>query len=377
MTNLKFIGILLFFFSSLLQAESFILPNDMNLDVNGYVGYKYIYSSQKNTAIRSSPELGVSLALQANEHLSLYTQFAYTENIDSALVYSFAAFDWQFDNGIRTSVKAGKLRENYALYNTTRINPRTRQGVIPPQAIYWDSLSALLTSGVGISTSVGYKNVEAGFTIDKPVSIDAKQEAQTWTSGLANKVHVEFGSRKSAYLQYFDDEIPLKIKLSWFEMNFGNDNSPAMKFLFPQYYSKDQIADIFLAGVEYSPTDKLTLIGESIFVKGFFNKYSKIQNWSNGYSLTAKYDLNEYVTLYSNYNYYNSQPVSKLVVSPWQYQHTSDINVGLNYHHQNWQVGIEGHYIQGGRWTMPNDFKSNPDGYKNWTMIGINFTYFF
>jgi hypothetical protein len=359
------------------QAERFSLPGDMKLDVNGYIGYKYISSSVKNSAIKSSPELGLLLSLQATENLSFYTQLAYDQRMDTSLVYSFAAFDWQFENGLRTSIKAGKLRQNYALYNTTRINPRTRQGVIPPQAIYWDSLSTLLTSGIGVSGQVDYSNFEVGFTVDKPISIDPKQEADTWTTGLVDKVQVGFGSRKSAYLQYSNDEVPIKAKLSWFQLNLGNNYTLPMKYLFPEYLNKDQIVNIYLAGIEYSPTDKLTFIGETLFIKAFFNTLSHVEKWSNGYSFTAKYDLTEYTTPYINYNYYHSQHVDRTPPIPWQYEHTSDINAGINYHHDNWQVGIEAHYIQGGRWTMPNDFNSNPAAYKDWTMVGVNFAYFF
>jgi hypothetical protein len=373
----KILLLLLLCISQSVYSKTFE-SGDLKLDVNGYVGYKYIASTAENNAIQSAPELGLALSLQAGNHVTLYTQFAYDEvQLSDALIYSFASFDWQFENELKVSLKGGKLRHNLGMYNATRVNPRTRQGVIMPQAIYWDSLSHLLTSGVGVGIDLTWHGLEAGYIIDEPVSSHPVQEARSWTRDLLDYADVSFGSYQSAYLKYSFDDVPLRVKSSWMHINLGSATSKVANFLFPDKKNTDEYFDIFLNSVEYDITDKLTVSGESIFVKSYFNSYDDIKQWSNGYSFSANYEITENLSTRVNYNYYNSQQLQNTPTIPWYLKHTTDVNVGLNYHRDNWMIGVEGHMIQGGRWAMPDDFRADPTSYKEWYMVGVNAVYFF
>lgn len=368
----------------LLSADVLALSystEDLKLDANGYVGYKYITASEQTTVLPSAPEIGLALSGQYGNHLSAYTQFAYdghhNHNEDSALVYSFLAYDIHIEDDLAITFKGGKLRHQYGLYNSYRVNPRTRPGVIVPQAIYWDALSHLLTSGVGVGFDAEWKDFEFGYEIDDPATGDPKQEAVVWSGGILNEVHTSFGSHQSAYIKYDFAEVPLTLKSSWMRVNIGKDISKPAGQLLPYLRGVDQVLNIFVNSVQYSATDKLTLTAEAISVKTPVNRDNNIFNWPYGYSFTAKYDVTDKVAVYSNYNYYKSPRVAGTPIKPWYAIMATDASVGVNYHENKWQIGAEAHYLQGGRWVNPQDFKSNPEGFKEWWLIGINFTYFF
>lgn len=369
---------LILFFLLAFKVEAYTFTNgDLKLDANGYIGYKFIGATTKHSVLPSEPELGLALSAQYGNHLSFYTQFAYDVQIERALVYSFAAYDIQFENEINLTLKAGKLRHPYGLYNAARINPRTRPGIILPQAIYWDSLNHLLTSGVGVGFDTKWRNIELGYEMDNPGVGNPKDEALVWSGGLLKETDTTFGSHQSAYVKYNFSSIPATFKSSWMRINLGNKTAPIASYLFPQIANKDNIANMFINSVEFNPFDKFTFTGESLFVKTPINFNNDFTKWSNGYSFTGKYELTDKINVYANYNYYQSQHIPFTPEQKWQYQNTTDVSIGINYHENKWQVGAEIHKIQGGRWANPNDYFSDPNSFKNWYMIGVNFAYFF
>ena len=352
--------------------------DDIKMDVNGYVGYKYIVSSERNTSIQSEPELGLVLSLQLHDYFSLYTQFKYDERIEDALVYSFASFDYPITSDSSISIKAGKLRHSLGLYNDLRISPRTRPQVIIPQSIYWNILGTILTSGVGVRIDAKWKNLEVSYSISEPVITDPVSDAKVWAGALINKTSTKFGDAQTAYIKYTGDE-GLVLKSSVTRFNLGNEYTPTYKYLFPQYYDKDNVFFLFNNSIQYTWND-LTLTGEHMLVKGTINEWNRPSLWSNGWSVSAKYEITEYLSTYINYNQYNSQ-ISKLSPlippSPGNLSTTGDLNGGFNYHRDDWQFGIEAHRIQGARWMYSSDYKSDPSGYDTWWMIGMNVAYFF
>ena len=353
--------------------------NDIKLDVNGYVGYKYIISSEQNTTIKSEPELGLMLSLQLHDYLSIYTQFRYDETIDNALVYSFASFDYPIYEDLSISLKAGKLRNSLSLYNDLRISPRTRPQVIMPQAIYWNNLGTILTSGVGVRLDVKWKNLEVSYSIAEPIITDPVSDAKAWAGALIEKTSTKFGDSQVAYVKYTGDDIPVTVKSSWTRFNLGNNYTPVYQFLFPDDYKRDNIFHLFNNSLQYTWRDKLILTGEHIFVKGSLNEWDEPKNWSYGWTVSAKYELTEYLSIYTNYNQYVSKisKLNSLIKTPQNLATTSDINGGFNYHRDDWQIGIEAHRIQGARWMNSDDYKSDPNGYDTWWMVGMNFAYFF
>jgi hypothetical protein len=365
--------LILFAFISSVQAETFE-KFGLKLDINGYVGYKYVNATNDDKTIQSEPELGLMTSLQINNYLSLYTQFKYDEDINNALVYSFASFDYPINEDLSIGFKAGKLRHSYGLYNDVRVNPRTRPGIIVPQAIYWNSLGSLLTSGVGVNMNVKWKGLELGYSIVNPSITDKKQEAATWTRGLATEVDTSFGDYRLATLKYTYDD--LVFKSSWARINLGNKTSQTMAIIFPNDVNQDQKLNIFVNSLEYTWRD-LTLSAEDIRVKTFFNEWDSPGQWSGGYSFSARYEITEHVSGYANYNFYHSQQLKNLPTPPYTTIHTGDINFGLNYHRDNWMIGLEAHKIQGGRWALPENYNADPGAYENWWMIATNFVYSF
>jgi len=370
--------VIILFSAAELQAKTF-QNEDLKLDVNGYVGYRYIGSTAKNSVLPSNPELGLALSLQTSQYLSFYTQFAYANEIDNALLYSFASIDVPLNDEITAGIKIGKLRHDTGLFNATRVNPGTRPGVIVPQAIYWDSLQRMVTSGTGINLNIKWRNFEASYSIDKPDVADAKSEAFTWTRNLLKEIETSFGSHQTAFIKYSDDSIPLTLKSTWKRVNLGNNNNlPVFNFIFKNKFpeSTNQIYDIFINSLQYS-YENLTVSLEDIRVGAFFNSVSSIDQWSYGDSITLKYDVDDNISVYTNYNNYNSGHIANTPQLPWYYENVHDGSVGINYHKDNWMIGVEAHKIQGGRWVEPQDFNADPNAYKNWYMIAVNAVYFF
>lgn len=222
---IKFFSAIILYIVSLSCSAVTYDYDSLKLHINGYVGYKYVTSSTSNNAIPSEPELGLELSLDINDNWSAYTQFQYDEEIENALTYSFLTYQNNFStDDFMLRINAGKLRHDTALYNNTRINPRTRQGVIVPQSIYWDSLKHLLTSGNGINVNLKFDNLEIGYTVDQPIVSNPKQEARVWTGPLLNQIDTYFGSHQLATIKYSFDEVPVVLKSSWTRLDLGNDN---------------------------------------------------------------------------------------------------------------------------------------------------------
>jgi len=343
----------------------------MKLYTNGYVGYKYVTSSVKNTTIPSAPELGLELSLDINEHWSAYTQFAYDSNAYNSLVYSFLSYEHVLYDDLTVRINAGKLRHNTGLYNNTRINPRARPGVIVPQSIYWDSLSHILTSGEGVNLTLKYKNLELGYTIDNPVVTDPVTEATIWTGPLLRSINASFGSHQMATIKYSFDSIPLELKSSWTKIDLGNDNSPMLAYILPSYANSNQGVQFITTGGIYTHKD-WTFSAEHLYLKPFYTNWFTDYN-SQGLSFTIRKEITEHVSLYTNYNQYTTKP---LVSTPY-HEYSKDINIGVNYHQKNWMIGAEVHHINGSRWMNPADYVNNNSDYKEWWMVGLNAVYFF
>lgn len=346
--------------------------NDSQLDINGYVGYQYIYKTAKEDDIKSKIEYGLSLAYKLNDNWSAYTQFAEASYIDNALVYSFVAYDKKLSEDFELNIKGGKLRHGFALYNDIRLNPRTRPYIIMPQAIYWDALKYFLVSGDGINPNLKYKNWEFSYTIDSPEIQNPEHEAKVWSGVMQNSVSGGFGAHQLATIKYTFDEIPLILKASWMYVNLGNHKTAFADILYPQFKGKPLEHEIITPGAILN-LGKTTLSFESLLFKPFYAEWGQTNKLSWGHSFTVKYELTEKIDIYSNYNYYHTNTPPKY---SW-FANTHDASIGARYHEKNWQVGIETHYVNGGRWVDPDNFQANPSDYKSWMMIGANFTYFF
>ena len=365
--------LLLYSMSLCVEALTFT-HNDMQLNVNGYVGYRHISTTAQNSNIVSEPELGLALSLDLDNNWSMFTQFYFEESLDNALAYSFITYQNQLSKDFQVRVNAGKLRHNFGLYNDTRINPRTRQGVIMPQAIYWDSLRHLITSGEGVNVGIKWNQLELGYTIDNPIVTDPIHEAKVWSSTLLNEIHTSFGSHQLATLKYTFTTLPVVLKSSWTRIDLGNDNSYIVKYVFPGYENDNQVSQIWNNGIILTKGD-WTLSAEMMILKPFFGAWFNSDKHALGVSYTAEYEINENVSVRANYNSYKTPP-KKYPPQPW-YTYADDSNIGVNYHRDNWMISAEVHHINGGRWVDPTDWAQNPNSYKEWWMVGLNAVYFF
>jgi hypothetical protein len=367
------IAIIVLFLLLPVQVHAFTIDTlGIRAHINGYLGYKYIASTAKNSAIPSQPELGINLSVELNDHWSTYTQFQYDDNIENAMAYNFISYKTALSEDAELSINAGKLRHRYGLYNSARVNPLTRQGVVMPQAIYWDSLRDILTSGTGVEFNIEWKNLEISYSITDPAVTDPDYDAKIWSPRLLKTVDTSFGSFQLATLQYTFDTIPLVYKGSWTRINLGSQNTPAVKFLFPQYENSEQITTIWTNSLKYVHND-WTFSAESILVQPFFAE--KTSQLGLGLSFTAQYELTEHTALMVNYNEYRSGK-PRASAQPW-YNYAKDINIGVTYHRDKWLVGAQIHRINGGRWVDNNDWNADPNSYKEWWMVGINAVYFF
>lgn len=369
----KLLSILLFIVS--FDTQAVVLEHEkLRLHINGYAGYKYITNTTKNTAISSNPELGLELALDINDNWSAFTQLVYEDTVYNSVAYSFITYHAQSEDELEFKVNAGKLRHDYGLYNSSRINPITRQGVIIPQAIYWDSLKHILTSGEGVNTIIKWKNLELGYTIDNPIVTHPTEEALTWTNGLLDHIDTYFGSHQLANIKYTFDDVPLVLKSSWSKLDLGGSNTAVTKFVFPTHGNKHQTVEIFNAGGILT-LDKWTLSSEILIVKSFYNQWFA-NNHSTGTSYTIQRELTENISATINYNQFISSFSKKNYAIPWNF-YSKDLNLGLNYHEDHWMVGLDVHHLNGGRWVDPIEFSQNPTSYKDWWMVGMNVVYFF
>lgn len=371
---MKKIIFILYFIPTILYARSINLYKDIDLNYNGYVGYKFVTSSIENNLHNSEPELGLILSTQINDNFSLYTQFAYDSNtVFNALKYSFASFDKKINEDFEIGIKAGKLRHNYASFNEYRVSPRTRQGIIMPQAIYWDVLRYLLTSGTGVNiTFKFFDQLELGYTIDDPETFDPEKEAEAWSKTVYNSIETSFGSHQLAYAKYQFKEIPLWIRATWTYLDLGQNITNIAKRISPT--GRNMPGELFTLGFQYSP-DNWTFSGEALAVKPSISEWN-IDNTTFGFSTSIKYDFENNFRIYTNYNRYFTDP-SFNPHRPSYIKETHDASIGVSYEYENWLLGVEYHHIIGGRWLDPNDIKTEQDNLNSWHMIAANIVYFF
>jgi hypothetical protein len=370
---MKKIILILSLLPSLVNAGALKITDDIDLNYNGYIGYRYVTSSVQDTVHNSAPELGLTLSSQLTDNISLYTQFAYEEDMFNALKYSFMTFEKRITPNFEFSVKAGKLRHNFASFNEYRVNPRTRQGIIVPQAIYWDVFKHLVTSGTGVNINFKlFNQLELGYTIDDPEIYDRKQEAKAWSSVIHKSIDTSFGSHQLAFAKYHFSNVPLWVRATWTSIDLGKDTNTIVKFI--SYNGQNNPTEIITTGFQYNP-DQWTFYGEAMFIKPGVSKWNN-KDMTVGFSTGIKYDFENDIRVYTNYNRYHTK-TSFSGNAPSYITETHDISVGVSYDYKDWLLGFEYHKVIGGRWLNPDDIKKERNNLENWDMFAANIVYFF
>lgn len=343
----------------------------MQLNVSGYVGWRQMISKVDYDSVPSEPELGLMTSLKVTDRLNFFNQLKWGKSFDEVLVYSQVSYTPYIPiDDFTLTLKAGKLRYDNSLYNITRINPRTRQGVFQPQSLYWNTLAQTITSGIGVGFDFSYKNLSGSFVIDKQVIDNPRKESRAWTTRNFTNMTAKFGQHHTASLQYVIPEEGLRFKTSWNKSKFDIPIGAGALIGAP---------DALTFGVEYWMLGAEWSHGKWVHALEFQMTKKDGTNWSQtgklayGASLTNEYDINENWTIRSNVNFYQSAAVVNLP----QEKYNRDINLGINWHHADWLVGAEVHYIRGGRIVDPDNFAANPEDYKSFYVIGLNAAYFF
>ena len=379
--DLKKLLLLTLILSQTSIAGEYTIDTDQNIQYSGYVGYKHIFSDNDVTTTFNrvgKPELGLNI-IYNNENFQIFNQFRYGEDSGTYLVYNFMQYTFHLADDLNLSLRGGKLRHELGLYNTTRVNPKTRQGVIQPQAIYWDVFDEFLTSGVGVGAVLRYKDLELTYTIDDPTIIDKEKTTRAFYGPLLGDTVTEFGSHQNASVTYTPNKIPLIFKTTWTYLNHGSVTGPLMPFVYPNLVNKPIVSQAITTGIEYR-INNFIIAGEGIWFKSADRDWFPIGDLHRGLSITGTYQITEHTDIRINYNEYRSQKADLFyAAAPWM-GYSTDLNLGFNYHRNNWMVQAEGHYIQGGRTVDTVDVTrggNNLEAYKDWWMIGMNVVYFF
>lgn len=362
------------------DASQYDIDDNQNIQYFGYLGYKYLTASNcihrtYNEHGYGTPDVGLNLIYNRN-NFQIFNQFRYGSDVGTALVYNFMQYTFNFKHELDITLKGGKLRHDIGLYNASRINPTTRQGVIMPQSIYWDAFDEFMTSGTGVGITMRYKEIELSYTIDDPTIVDQEKTSRVFWSGLLNRTNTTFGSHHIISAIYSPTNQPLIVKASWMHLDFGSDTSALMQKYFPKQANKNVFGETLAFGAEYKWRDFI-LAGETLWFRSSDRSWDHIADISRGISVTTTYQATEYVDIRLNYNEYNSVSARKLhPEAPWM-GYYKDTSIGVNYHINNYMIQVEGHHINGSRVLDPLDVANNSDDYRDWWMIGMNVVYSF
>lgn len=365
---------------SITIANEYTIDDNSNLQYFGYIGYKSLISDNNIDSTYNSsskPELGLNI-IYNNNNFQIFNQFRYGEESGTYLAYNFMQYSFHLTEETNITFKGGKLRHELGLYNSTRVNPTTRQGVIQPQAIYWDSLDEFMTSGTGVGAVLKSFDFELGFTIDDPTMIDPDKIRRVMVGPILNDIkETSFGDHYIAYISYTPRSIPLIVKTSYSSLNLGSDYSNFGNFLLPKHVTSESFnVSAITVGAEYD-FDKFIISGETLWFRTPDKEWSDTQKLTKGFSVSGTYHINDNYDLRLNYNEYDSSLGKKFFpTTPWlAYQ--KDLNTGINYHNGNWMFNIEAHYINGSKNLDIKDVSNNVNDYKQWWMVGTNIIYSF
>ena len=347
-------------------SKTFDLGSGVELSASGYIGWKQIISDVKFDQIPSEPEIGLTTSLKLTDRITVFNQFKYGKNVDEILVYNHISYDLPIPvDDLTVTVKGGRLLHDTFLYNATRINPRTRQGVFQPQSVTWDSLGLAIVSGTGVGTDIRYKNFTVSYIIDKMTIINPDSEAQAWANNPnASNLKSGFGTQTLVF-NYEVPEYGLRSKF-WMEKEAFDIDIVSLGTLHLG-------GEHFGAGIEWSHENFITSV-EVLGTKRIDVEWSQWKEIFFAPSLTLEYEINDNWTIRGNYNQYRTPSDAP---APEVARYYKDFNVGVNWHYNNMAIGAQVNYIQGGRLVSPNNVFDNPDAYNSYFVTGLNVVYFF
>jgi hypothetical protein len=347
-------------------SKTFDLGSGVELSASVYIGWKQIISDVKFDQIPSEPEIGLTTSLKLTDRITVFNQFKYGENIDDVLVYNHISYDLPIPIDYFTvTLKGGRLLHDTFLYNSTRINPRTRQGVFQSQSVTWDSLGVAIVSGTGVGADVKYKNLTVSYIADKMTIINPDLEAQAWANNpLASNLKSGFDAQ-SLVLNYDVPEYGLRTKF-WMEKESFDIDIVSLGTLHLG-------GEHFGVGAEWSHNNFI-VSGEVMGTKRIDVNWGQWKEIFFAPSFTLEYEIDDNWTIRGNYNQYRTPSDSP---APEVARYYKDINFGVNWHYNNMAIGAQVNYIQGGRLVAPNNVFDKPSDYDSYFVTGLNVVYFF
>lgn len=354
------------------EGKTYDFANGMQFDIRGYAGWRQIFSDVQFDSIPSAPELGLATSLKVTDRLNIFNQFKYGTTLSNVLVYNQINYTPYIPiDSLELTLNGGRVWYDNNLYNITRVNPRTRQGVFQPQAIYWDTLARSITSGDGIGFDLKYKDFNMSYIIDKQITTNKNTEARAWTTYPINRMSSTFGNHQMVAVGFDFPEYGIRTKASWNHSLFNITNKPK------NININDFIVEYFFAGVEWTHNKWIVAV-ETINVRDAELSWADRLNKNYGASGTITYELCNYVDVRFNFNQYVSAPRPPLQADyRSQANRFKDVNFGFNFHTGPWMANVEMHWMQGARIVDPSNYVADPQSYTNYYVVGTNLVYFF
>jgi len=355
--------------SNQIFAITYEFSNGINLQISGYLGARYILSHVEFDAAGTGIEAGFITNLKLTDRLVVFNQFKYGTTVDDILVYNHIAYTPNIPiNNFQLTLKGGKIWYDTTLYNITRVNPRTRQGVFQPRALYWNIFEESNTSGVGVGFDAKYKNFKLSYLIDKQTT--QFTDTQTLFSDDDEKdnkpkpIKTKFGDHQLVSLGYEFPKYGVRTIAFWETSKIITSNPIPIDI---GLNAGSRVG----TGIEWVQDD-FTASLEGICVKRKNVGWTQFSKLYCGISPTITYNINEDFSIRANYNQYRSPDNT----APQIQTYTKDINLGIGWHKGSWIANIEGHYIQGGGFIDPTDIRHHSTEYNHFYVIGTNLVYF-
>lgn len=341
-----FVIILLLFFSSYAHSKecvkgSFLQDFICDSDFFAYAGYEYVGSSA-GQPIKSGPIAGFSVNYNPYDWLGMTVamNLENTYKIDDFLTFAFIKTTHQFNGDWGVKFRAGRIKNQFGLYNTVLRNPLLRPTIIPP-SLYVQPLRSMFQSTDGISLSLLYKDFELGYSIGSPVLIDPESATLFLTNQAQPQLTNNFGDTQNFYFNWMSNDSYWNVRANYNMVRMSpNGNGPL------------SVGDINYInfGVEYDPATWLFSLELMLINTPEMSWANDFKNFTKAVSIIVGYDINDWWHIYANYNYVFVTKDLERPIPPAGDKNSvfsTDISIGTKFYYGNLVLGLELHYAEG------------------------------
>jgi hypothetical protein len=222
------------------SATAFAMEMPEEAQIHGFLSQGLIstshnnfFGSSQNSVSSKFTELGINFSFRPNPDCQVSAQLVSrrageTDNGDVRLDYGFVDYTITSGESGRLGIQAGKIKNPFGFYNTTRDVAFTRPSILLPQSIYFDRARnfALSAPGVGLyGEHLGERgDVSANFVVMQPELEDSGTEY----AFLGNDWPGELKGRMSyvGRLQYETDRGRLRFALTHADLDMAYHPGP-------------------------------------------------------------------------------------------------------------------------------------------------------